>query len=273
MYNAGSCISRTLRSVISQDLTDYEWLICDDGSTDGCADVIKEYISDSGDERIRILHQGNSGVSAARNTCLKAACGKYIMFLDADDELMPHAFSTLYEDMEATGADLIIYSWNTCDSSGTFKHEFGDDELNACCENLYYAVMAEDTCCGGGYPWNKIWRRDSIAAANGSLIEFDTNLHHFEDKLWVLMNLDRISHTTENGLYNFAFETEPLYKYYIHEDSLSHGNVLHLLDIASDGVQATADYVCKAHTTLKGAAREWQRRKINSFLKILEQDD
>ena len=61
-------------------------ILVDDGSTDGSGDIADGY---SGNDNIIVLHQENSGVSAARNTGLQAAKGEYITFVDADDEVVP----------------------------------------------------------------------------------------------------------------------------------------------------------------------------------------
>lgn len=87
LYNKRLSIATTLQSVISQTYTDWECIIVDDGSTDGSLDVVKNYIRkwEIEDRRLKILHQENSGVAAARNKGIMEANGKYIVFLDADD--------------------------------------------------------------------------------------------------------------------------------------------------------------------------------------------
>ncbi len=82
LYNKATVIERTIKSVFSQTYTDYEIVVVDDGSTDGSSDIIKK-IDDS---RIRLIKKVNGGVSSARNQGLSEARGKYIAFLDADDE-------------------------------------------------------------------------------------------------------------------------------------------------------------------------------------------
>lgn len=82
-YNAAAFLKETIDSVKSQGFTDWEMIIVNDGSTDDTLAVIKS----ESDARIRLIDQENQGVSAARNTGLKDAKGKYVVFLDADDLL------------------------------------------------------------------------------------------------------------------------------------------------------------------------------------------
>lgn len=85
VFNRRYLIGRAIDSVKQQSYTDWELIIIDDGSTDGTADAI-----DTTDTRIRVLRQKNAGANAARNTGIAASHGRYIAFLDSDDEWLPH---------------------------------------------------------------------------------------------------------------------------------------------------------------------------------------
>ena len=89
LYNKEPIIAKTLKSVLSQDYSDFEIVVVDDGSTDNSV-VIVEAIHDS---RIRFIRQENGGPSKARNTGVKNAKGEWILFLDADDEMLPNTLS------------------------------------------------------------------------------------------------------------------------------------------------------------------------------------
>jgi glycosyltransferase involved in cell wall biosynthesis len=84
-FNAAKVVYVAIGSVISQSLTDWELIVVDDGSTDGTAAIALR----KSDSRIRVLSQGNAGVSAARNAGLEVARGELVTFLDADDRLPP----------------------------------------------------------------------------------------------------------------------------------------------------------------------------------------
>lgn len=82
LYNKEKYISKTLLSVLNQTFKEFEIIVVDDGSTDNSCNIV-ESINDS---RIKLIKQKNAGPSKARNTGIKNAVGKYIAFLDADDE-------------------------------------------------------------------------------------------------------------------------------------------------------------------------------------------
>ena len=85
-YNRAGTIPRAINSVLAQTLRDFEVIVVDDGSTDHTSEVIQQI----GDARIEIIrHTRNQGAAEARNTGMKAAGGKYIAWLDSDDEWLP----------------------------------------------------------------------------------------------------------------------------------------------------------------------------------------
>ena len=86
-YNAGPYLIDSITSVINQSFTLWELIVVDDGSTDNTAEIVNPFLTD---ERITLIRQTNKGVSAARNAGIKAARGRFITFLDADDYYYPN---------------------------------------------------------------------------------------------------------------------------------------------------------------------------------------
>lgn len=93
LFNKEKGVLQSLNSVLAQSFSDYEIIIIDDGSTDDSIELVKSV----NDDRIVIYSQENSGPSAARNTGIRISRGEWLLFLDADDELLPDALNTFNE--------------------------------------------------------------------------------------------------------------------------------------------------------------------------------
>lgn len=106
LYNKEAIIGRSIQSVLSQSFKDFELIIVNDGSTDGSAKMVKTFC----DDRILFIEQENGGPSKARNTGIRHAQGDWIVFLDADDELLPDALSNFWSShLRHKDADIIDY--------------------------------------------------------------------------------------------------------------------------------------------------------------------
>jgi glycosyltransferase involved in cell wall biosynthesis len=89
VFNRGELVQSSIESVLAQNVKDYEIIVVNDGSTDQTLNLIEKY-----SRAIKILNQKNSGPEIARNSGAAIAAGKYIMFLDSDDILLPKALET-----------------------------------------------------------------------------------------------------------------------------------------------------------------------------------
>ena len=85
IFNADKYLHRCINSVLSQSYTDFELLLIDDGSTDKSGKICDEYARE--DDRVRVFHKENGGVSSARNLGLDNAKGEWVSFVDADDRV------------------------------------------------------------------------------------------------------------------------------------------------------------------------------------------
>lgn len=102
VYKVEQTLSRCVDSVLKQTFTDYEIILVDDGSPDSCGNICEAYKRKN--NNIIVMHQPNSGLSAARNSGLQLARGNYVMFLDSDDYLAEDAL----EKLSGKDADLVI---------------------------------------------------------------------------------------------------------------------------------------------------------------------
>ena len=95
IYNAEKTLRRCVDSIMEQSFKDFELILVDDGSKDQSASTCEEYAAKH--TFIKAIHKENGGVSSARNCGLRAAEGKYIVFVDADDTVGPHYLKTLMD--------------------------------------------------------------------------------------------------------------------------------------------------------------------------------
>lgn len=113
-YNAELFLARTLTSIFSQDFSDYELLLVNDGSTDNTLDICKEFAAVY--PQVKVIDKKNEGVAVARNAALQAAQGKYILFVDADDIFYPQSFKKIYERLLESDVDYLRYEFQTIDA-------------------------------------------------------------------------------------------------------------------------------------------------------------
>lgn len=107
VYNASQYLRECLDSIVNQIFNaEYEIITVNDGSTDDSLQICEEYASRY--PNIKVISEKNAGVSAARNKALAIASGEWLVFVDADDKLLPNALSVLYERAKVTGAELVL---------------------------------------------------------------------------------------------------------------------------------------------------------------------
>ena len=107
VFQAEKYIGRCLKSLIAQNLDEYEILCVDDGSTDHSAEIIHEFMEKN--QKIRYFFQHNRGVSAARNLGMRNAQGCYLMFVDADDYIKKNVLKQLYDKAEENKLDILVF--------------------------------------------------------------------------------------------------------------------------------------------------------------------
>ncbi len=106
VYNAEPYICRCLDSLVAQTFRDFEVILVNDGSTDDSGEICDEYATR--DNRFRVIHQKNGGVSVARQTGIDNAQGEYVIHVDPDDWVEPEMLSALYQKAQETEADMVV---------------------------------------------------------------------------------------------------------------------------------------------------------------------
>lgn len=109
VYNKAPYLDKCFESIFSQRFEEFEVVAVDDGSTDGSGALCDEW--GRRDERLRVIHTVNGGVTAARRIGVEYSKGKYIMFSDADDYFLPDALNLMHRLITETGADEVFATY------------------------------------------------------------------------------------------------------------------------------------------------------------------
>ena len=194
VYNAEKYLHRCIKRILAQDYTDFELLLIDDGSTDNSGTICDEYTIK--DNRIRVFHKENGGVSSARNWGLDNAIGEYIMFVDSDDYMLPGMLDVMLSTLESKKADLVVCG--TTETGGGYWRPIADVDysINQLKENFVSLLHTELL----SPPWNKIYKKDIIG--NNRFCE---DISFGEDLLFNIQYLEKcenISFIKESPFYH-----------------------------------------------------------------------
>ena len=204
VYNVEQFLPRCINSILAQTFTDFEVLLINDGSTDNSGRICDEYAKK--DNRIRLFHKGNGGVSSARNIGLKNVKGELICFIDSDDYLDKKFLQRMVKAMEENDVDLVCCGCYRESTDGTLLWK-----RNIKTTTLYdrrQAVIELFTPTSFvGWPWNKIYKA-SLIKENG--LEFNETIKYCEDDVFVLQYIlhiqkacyisDILYHYVENSM-------------------------------------------------------------------------
>lgn len=116
VYNVEHYIHRALDSLLNQTYPHLDIILVDDGSPDKCPQICDEYARK--DNRVRVIHKKNGGLSDARNVGLDIATGEYITFLDSDDYILPDTVEKFLRTAHEQNVDVVCCGLNIIDTSG-----------------------------------------------------------------------------------------------------------------------------------------------------------
>lgn len=120
VYNSARYLPKCLDSIINQTYQNLEIICINDGSTDNSVKILQNYTKK--DPRIKILNQKNAGLSTARNSGIKAATGKYITFVDSDDQIKPTMLKDMISTLQDSHADIAVCSFKEIYPNGKITH-------------------------------------------------------------------------------------------------------------------------------------------------------
>ena len=175
VYNAKESVGRMIDSLLAQTFHDFEIVIVDDGSTDGSGEICDNYARQ--DNRIRVIHKKNGGVSAARQTGIETALGEYVIHADADDYVEPNMLEGLYTIAKKDNADVVFCDFFEDSANGKITLRVQQPPTQP--QKTLRALLQQlhGSCC------NKLIKRDCY---NKYSIRFPKGLNYCEDLLtWI----------------------------------------------------------------------------------------
>ncbi len=116
VYGVAKYLPKCVDSLLAQDISDYEIILVDDGSPDECPQICDEYSTKY--SNIKVVHQANAGLSAARNSGISIAEGDYILLVDSDDYLQPNVLGALMKQVERDNLDVLRFRYQNVRESG-----------------------------------------------------------------------------------------------------------------------------------------------------------
>lgn len=159
VYQVKAYLSQAISSVLSQTLRDFELILVDDGSTDGSGIFCDQAAQQ--DMRIRVIHQENKGLSAARNAGIDLARGQWLFFIDSDDFLFPNCLEKLFSSAKTTHADIVLCSVCKMDASATpLKSQWSPLSFQTLTSAEALQHISDPHFL---VAWNKLYRREIFA--------------------------------------------------------------------------------------------------------------
>lgn len=186
VYNAEKSIEKCVSSIVKQRFTDMEILLIDDGSQDASGVLCDKLAEEDG--RVRVVHKKNGGVSAARNSGMDFATGKYILFVDSDDYLPEFYVEELVKAQEEFGE--AVFCWTApqiVSENGSVKEErlSYSEEISAVAGRRDVLKFSAKGLLNA--PWNKLYHMDIIKKQHLRMRE---EISIAEDLLFNLQYLD-----------------------------------------------------------------------------------
>lgn len=232
VYNVEKFIIRCVESVINQTYENIEIIIVDDGSTDNCPKLCDE--SAVQDNRIKVIHKENGGLTSARIAGLNSAVGEFILFVDSDDYIEKNMIELMVDEIEKNYCDLVMCSYFLDNKDGikpiSLNINGSFDEQSKIVSSYIETILS---CVRGkiklpGFMWVRLFKREFI-----------------EDSFFV----SEREYFTEDDIFNIKYALKcnkisiidvPLYHYCFNENSLSNSYRKNKFDMLIH----RADYIC-----------------------------
>ena len=175
IYNVEKYLNKCVESIINQTYKNLEIILVDDGSPDNCPAICDEWAKK--DNRIKVIHKENGGLSDARNAGLAVATGEYIAFIDSDDYIELDFYNKLYKVIKDTNCDISMCNLRMVyENNNVFVDNYDTFEITEYSTTEAMSALIDDEI--RQVVWNKLYKADIIKN-----ILFDIGKYH-EDEFW-----------------------------------------------------------------------------------------
>ena len=242
VYQVENYIRKCIDSILAQTFTDFELILVDDGSKDGSGLICNEYAKV--DERVKVIHQKNSGVAAARNCGIAYAEGNYLCFVDADDWIEDTMIAQCVYEIQVYNADVLrhghtveLWKEGKCVSEET-KNAPDFEKTLTSVQIIKEMESFWENC--SNYVWNYFFKREAIGQIRFPDIKIS------EDHIFVLQILENCK--------KICFLSENLYHYCMRMGSSANR-------WQEDGIECQLEMVDACHHFMDSFGIKEQRKK------------
>lgn len=208
VYNLVGEAADAVQSILRQTFCDFELIIVDDGSTDGSAELLEGFAS----ERIKVIHQRNQGVVAARENGFLSSVGKWVLFVDGDDAIEENTLDVIAKTVQRENPDMVQFGYKYVDQNGVIKlmkpDKVGSSFVKSILDEMKRNPLEVVGMCIG----DKCYRREIAETAFKDV--GDVRIAHSEDGLFAIAALYHAK--------RISFVQDCLYEYRYRENSASH---------------------------------------------------
>lgn len=199
VYNVEKYLRCSLDSICTQTYTDWECILVDDGSIDASGLICDEY--ELKDSRIRVFHKENGGVSSARNMGLENATGDWILFVDADDYIVPTCVEKLIHTVEENDVDIVQFSYFRVKENGDVikQKRIAKQKINRI-PSIDYVKTKKMLFT----VWGMFIKKEHVAK-----IRFNEHIKLAEDQIFVMQVVNRVklAMRIDDALYGYRINS------------------------------------------------------------------
>ena len=248
IYNAEMFLDKCISSILKQTYTNLEVILVDDGSKDSSLLMCENYKKK--DSRIKLIHQDNMGLSAARNVGLDNMSGDYCVFVDADDEILETMIEELYNLLKEYDADISVCNYlNIYEGEDYVLKQPSTTKIDVYEDNSKYSQMFERYVVTV-VQWNKLFKKyifDDLRFPVGRYHEDEFVIHH------ELYRANRVVYTNRI-----------LYLYYRHKESITLNGSMRKRYDAISGIDDSVRFYTRHRM------KTYRKKAINRLLYIID---